>query len=85
MGTRIRLNRRDRPAGIRRCGFGVTGVWIGGSSRFFTLQCCREYQRYAPQELLNTPRFLFSESKQGDARGPTYWDTRRFQSAGESM
>ena len=58
IGTRIRLNRRDR-VGMRRLVLDLTSVGIGGPDTFFMLQCCGEHQRNARQQLLNTTRFLF--------------------------
>lgn len=58
MGTRIRLNRRDRDAVPLGRGLDVTRVKIGGSSSSFIAQYCRQLPLGAPRKLLNADHLL---------------------------
>jgi hypothetical protein len=74
MGTKIRLNRRDRDVATRGRGFRLRRVGIGGSSRVFMPQYCCGHRSNAPQQLLNARRFLFQTVWQ--PRGTETFETR---------
>ena len=61
IGTRMRLNRRGRSAGLRRRGLGVRFVRVGGSSSLFIAQLSRTSPA-APHYLLNARRFLVAQA-----------------------
>lgn len=61
----MRLNRRGRDAVVRRRGFLLSCVAMGGSSKFFIEAHCPGTKRVAQRELLKSCHFLAATS---DAR-----------------